>query len=468
MPISFSDYFHISPESIEEQGVFDVIMSIDTRAFIDPALLPLCQEPEFIGAKAKVEKYFSNIVTLMRFARSPSDQFWKRADRLLTFKEITGTCFGYSENGTNGNAIGPILRENILTTIKELLEAGDVDPVIFELLGVFQEHMGCDRISDLITFILHKEILQYTNRVVIALNLPHTSIRIQSENYAVCRNPYNRKFLLLLPRVIVSPLPVSLFISGIGYICHENQRVRDEINKYIDLGGKKNLNKQDINKLLKNSIPFRNALTDAYRSYPASPYDFIADKSGEYVWYPIAKEYAEKYPLDLSRNPVSSPKDAFSVVEIICHQFADLIEDNGLHALLYDSDGKPKHESAAQLLFFGIASSYCDANNLDLIREGNNGRGAVDFKLSRGARDKALVEVKLTSNNQLIHGVETQLPIYMKQESVNKAMYLVIDTGHPKALKHFVDYYNNLSVEEKEKIQYIVIDATSKKSASKA
>lgn len=128
----------------------------------------------------------------------------------------------------------------------------------------------------------------------------------------------------------------------------------------------------------------------------------------------------------------------------------------------------PKHESAAQLLFYGIADSYCDANNVDLTKEGNNGRGPVDFKLSRGAQDKVVVETKLTSNPQLRHGIEIQLPMYMKQERTKQAIYLVIDTGHPAKVHNFIDFYNNLDKEIKEKISYIIIDATPKPSASKA
>ena len=109
MAISFSEHYHIPSETIDKLGVFDVIMDVDARVFIDPALLPLCQEPEFVGARAKIEKYFSNIIALMLHAKSPGDMFWKKADHLLTFREISGTCFGYSEQGTSGNAIGPSL-----------------------------------------------------------------------------------------------------------------------------------------------------------------------------------------------------------------------------------------------------------------------------------------------------------------------------------------------------------------------
>ena len=46
-------------------------------------------------------------------------------------------------------------------------------------------------------------------------------------------NPYNRKPLLLLPEIILSPLPIAKSFEDIDYVCAENQRVRDEINKYI-------------------------------------------------------------------------------------------------------------------------------------------------------------------------------------------------------------------------------------------
>ena len=139
--------------------LFDVILDVDTQVFVDPALLKLTSVPEFEGAREKVEKYFSDIITLIKNTKANNDDmFWKKADHLLTFHELSGTCFGYSQNGTNGNAIGKVLRTKILSTLKDLINIGETDPVIFELLGVFQENIGCDRISDLITFILRHEI----------------------------------------------------------------------------------------------------------------------------------------------------------------------------------------------------------------------------------------------------------------------------------------------------------------------
>lgn len=124
MPITFSEQFNISKEVLEITGVFDVILDIDTRVFIDPALLELCTEPEFLDARKKVEKYFSDIITLLRHSKSQTDMYRKRAERMLTFTELSGTCFGYSQNGTGGNAIGSVLRKTILNTIQDLMLQG--------------------------------------------------------------------------------------------------------------------------------------------------------------------------------------------------------------------------------------------------------------------------------------------------------------------------------------------------------
>ena len=362
-----------------------------------------------------------------------------------------------------------MLRTNILHTIKELIIAGEKDPTLFELLGVFQEGIGCDRVSDLLTFILLPEILEYTHRVIETFGISNRKIRFRNKEYSTCFNEYNGKPLLLLPAAILSPLIIAYGFDDIDRICLENERVRQEINTYFDLKNRKTkLKKVEILQAMKNSPSFRNELITAYKSATAEAYDFENDPVGEYAWYNAAKEYVKKYPLQLKLPASPTITDVYTVVEIICAHYKSLIEDNGLWSLLYDDYLKPKHERAAQLLFFGIADSYCTANNVDLSREINSGRGSVDFKLSHGAEDKVIVEIKLTSNGQLKNGFTTQVPIYMKQERTNRAVYLIIDNGHPKALDNFIKYYNKQINEVKTKIIYERIDATPPKSASKA
>lgn len=466
MPISFTDKFKIQKNLLKASSTFDPIIDLDTKFFIDPALIELCKESEFLNARKKISDFFSSIILLIKNCKVKGDIFWEKAYKMLSFKEITGTCLGYSNESTDGNAIGRKLREDIIFTIKKIVDTGEDAPELFELLGVFQERIGCDRISDLITFILRENILQYTHRVVSNLGIKTETITFEKKNYQVVVNPYNHKPLLLLPEILLSPLPIAKSFEDIDYVCTENQRVRDEINKYIDTDNSKKFTKSDILTMMIENKDFRDAFISAYKSALREAFDFHKSQSGEYVWYLTSQEYVEKYPLKLS-NDVKTVDDIENITKSICAQFKKLVENNGLNKLLYD-DKKPKYESAAQLLFLGIADTYCKANDIDLSPETNKGRGAIDFKLSRGYNKKVLVEVKLTSNNQLEHGFDIQLPIYMAQEETQRAIYLIIDTGHTNKVENFIKKYNELDSETKNKIIYIVVDGTLKPSASVA
>ena len=73
------------------------------------------------------------------------------------------------------------------------------------------------------------------------------------------------------------------------------------------------------------------------------------------------------------------------------------------------------------------------ANNIDLSPETNNICGSIDFKLSRECNQKVLVKVKLSSNNQLEHGFEVQLSIYMiymtkRKHIVQFILLLIMET----------------------------------------
>lgn len=459
MAISFCDEFGINKDELKKIGALDIILDLDTKYFIDPALLRNNHVLEFSNASKKVERYFEGIVALIKISNYENDMYWKKADRLLKFKEIKGTCLGYSNNGTSGNAIGKELRQGILKTIKELLKTGAVEPIILEFLSVFQEKIGCDRISDLVTFILRNEIVLYTKRVLQELKYNKNS----EEGMVI--NPYNGECILLLPMEILSPLPIANEYDDIDFSCEENERVRNEINAYFDLDGRKKLKKEEIYELMINCIPFRNQLVDSYKSICPEIYNFDEDPIGQIIWYPKSRQAVIEYPLKL-QQPTSEDELEGLVVKI-CNHFKKLVENNGWWKLLYDNN-KPKHENAAQLLLFGVADAYCEANGIDISREVNNGQGPVDFKFSKGAQNKILVEVKLTSNKQLIHGIDKQLPIYMKQENTRKAIYLIIDNGHFKMYESFQNFYNMLDVSAKEKIPYIYVDGTVQESASKA
>jgi hypothetical protein len=100
----------------------------------------------------------------------------------------------------------------------------------------------------------------------------------------------------------------------------------------------------------------------------------------------------------------------------------DVIENKGGHRIFYYK-GKPlEREKDLQILFrflwYGTPS--------DVSTQANDGRGPVDFKISRGASDKTLVEMKLAKNTQLARNLERQVPIYQAASDAENAIKGII------------------------------------------
>jgi hypothetical protein len=100
----------------------------------------------------------------------------------------------------------------------------------------------------------------------------------------------------------------------------------------------------------------------------------------------------------------------------------DVIENKDGYRIFW-REGEPiKKEENLQILYrltwFGTPS--------DINREVNNGRGPVDFKISRGSRDKSLVECKLASNSKLKGKLLSQVAIYQKASDAHRSLKVII------------------------------------------
>ena len=149
MAVSVTDQFKLDKARFDRTGAFDSILDMDTRLFIDPFLLPHTSATELKGGRVKILDRFSKILTLMEHTSSAGDATWREASRLLDFREAKGFNFGYGGEGAAGSGMGPTIRRQLLKTAHEIVSKGIKDPVIFELVGIFEEGIGCDRISDM-------------------------------------------------------------------------------------------------------------------------------------------------------------------------------------------------------------------------------------------------------------------------------------------------------------------------------
>lgn len=367
-----------------------------------------------------------------------------------------------------------------MATASDIVEAGIKEPDIFELVGLFEENIGADRVSDMIVSIILPDILAYTRRVADNLGVETMEFRARGEEFDL---PYvgeltsSRKFrrrpIILFPREIVRPLPVAYDWDDIDVVSAHNREVRQRVNNIIGNTWKRatsrNVGKRKLrDALLKNPELFRDLLTQ-YRKKSPSQYDFTRDPEGELIWADIARAYVEQYPLELDVGRRVTAEDLQQIVLTICGHFRRLVENNGMYTAFHNDSGKRRHERFAQLLFFAVADAYCIANNLDLDREPNASRGPVDFKLSQGYKAKVNVEVKYSNNSKLIDGFTKQLEIYNQAERSHYSVYLVIRTTEStNVIDALIELRSEKAKQGDEVPELIVVDGRPKPPASKA
>ena len=146
----------------------------------------------------------------------------------------------------------------------------------------------------------------------------------------------------------------------------------------------------------------------------------------------------------------------------------NVIENQGVWKLLYDHVDKPLHEGVSQKIFFVAADAHCRANNIDITPEANSGAGPVDFKLSTGYHNRAVVELKLSTNSRILHGYTEQLEAYKRGERTDAGYLVILDVGgSSKQIDRVLKLEAAARAANTPHSPVTVIDATRKKSASK-
>lgn len=463
MKKKYTKYFGVSLDELEKRKVFNGYIDKDSRYYIVPYKLENLEIPEFKDSYEKFKNHFRQVVMLLNQAEDTSamDFFYRNAKERFRFHEIGHIGLGYSEGGKSGSGVGKKLSEDIAKTAYRLVKAGIEDPEFFQILGLLESGVGADRISDMTLSILKDDFYNYTQRVAKELGLKTKKI----EGYLLPLGE-DKKPIIFCPTSILAKLPISIDADDIQDVCSHNETLRLEVNKILGGAfdeGSKRLSKYQIKEVFLNKPELANRLFEKCKE-KYTTYDFIKDPDGDIIWERIAEQIVSKYPLNLSKN-----LSVEEVVNKICDQYQDVIENKGLWKEFHNDNGTHKKESFAQSLFYAVALSYCIANDLDISPESNAGNGAVDFKISKGAKEKILVEMKLSSHTSLVPSYMPQTEAYMKAENALLIKYVVvqIDERHNSRIEKLIKEKNKQIRMRNKAPEIIVIDATKKESASK-
>lgn len=444
-------------------GVFDAVINGDNHFFVNVNLLKKSRNPIFIEAYNRLNAFFTDIATLLDAADVPSitDKMYKAAKKRFKFHEVNGINLGFSRS-KYGSGWGDILSNRVLLDAYQIVKKGSKQPEIFHLVSLFEDDIGPDRLSDMIATIIEPEIIKYTLSVMRELNISkETFPSFDFDDNGLIINPYKNADIMFLPTEILHELPIAKDWYDIDRVVSQNETIKREVSEEVGKTWGKwasSEQKRYIREKMFMDPTICKRIIDGYRQAEVAPYDLRDDfvYCAELIFKEIkgTKDFKRK-----TEQPTS-----LMAMQTIISIFKDWVENNRGWAQIQDALPS-KREKMVQRLIHLAAKYYVEVNNLDISCEPDDGRGPLDIKLSRGT-DKTLAEVKLSSNNQYLHGLDIQIQEYASAERTRDLIYVFVDVGNPGRRKKIIAHYNEVYKTQKNYPQLIIVDACPRKSAS--
>lgn len=469
-PTLFSTYFNIASSTLDDAGLIDPFIDVDTQLFIDPVLLEKSSNATIAtDGIATFRNHFGNLVRLIAISERNGDAAWRGAEKLLDLREPPENGLGYGGSGQSGSSRPEEVRDAIMRTAKEIVTLGSKDPEMISLMGFFEENVGPDTISDFTTRVIIEQLAQITSEFCEAHGIPREPSAALPNHLlprAVDKNG-KEKLIVLIPKDVVRALPIANDWSDIEAAVAHNVRIRQAVNSMLSgiaqptVSDRKGALRAIALQSPQNFQEFLEAVKEYVRTYDPNV-DALAYYRMKSIFASGFEGLKTSTQYDLTKGPEEIVKLAHDTLAF----FKQHVENGNLWEEFWIGD-KPKKERAAQLIYYAIADAYCHAHNVDISPEANMGGGPIDFKFSHGYHARVLVEMK-RSTGSVRHGYEKQLKTYLDASRTNYGIFVVMDFGDlNEKLKQITEVQSARRAAGERASDIVVIDATRKPSASK-
>jgi len=448
MKVYFSDFFDIDEDVVESYGAVNISLINDLPLFIDPFLL-------FNSDKEEYKNIHQSIIRYLLFLKKTAGESYEIPKGMLRawyhFPEVRQTWLGFSLSGNSGHGLGDDFADNLYhglrTTFSDFGNESVPKSPHLEKLCLISPLVGRDKISDFTTNFAKEYLLNYNQNFAKLyleqsqckeFSIPKVCFDYQMGKWHTKKFtlPYfNGDFVLLTPRDMLTR--DDTFINRADMIRNleniapsvEDATLRFELNNYfMNVLTRKT---KEIPKKEKNDAAIRlimqfPELIDYYLKYKEDnehEATSISTEAVRTVTLLFNKQLQALVSLlhkntDFYSEQVSSHEATYNRVIFLKR----VIEDMDGYRLFY-VDGKPvKREADLQVMYRLVWF----ASDFDVNREVNNGRGPVDFKISKGSKDVSLVEFKLASNSKLKNNLAKQVEIYQKANATNYAIKVIL------------------------------------------
>jgi hypothetical protein len=495
MNVYFSDIFDVDPDIIEEYGAFNISLINDLPLFVDPFLL-------FNSQKAEYRTLHDEILQYVAFLRDISLESGLNPGLLrgwFLFPEVKQNWLGYSEVGNSGSGLGldfaNALHINLNKVFSNFGEETITKSSHLEKLCLIKSGVGRDNISDFTTNLIKGYLLKYTESFtkkyinkrmqgVFAVDRVHFNYGTRSWVSGQFQLPqYSNDYILLTPKDLLTKDDTWINKSDIVNQFRDiiasipNHVLRAQINQYF----LSNLPRRKKKRGKEDKRPSKKEIAEAVGSVIIKYPEFI----DYYVRY---KEDHGEEAKSVSEQRVQEVENLFvrelsTLIHALieksdfyntgydtleeCYSrvlfLKDVIENKDGYRIFYIKGEPLKRESDLHIMF----RLTWFATSSDVSPETNDGRGPVDFKISRGNFDKTLVEFKLASNSKLRQNLANQVEVYKKAHSTDKAIKAILFFSYEEE-ERVKGILKELGIEKEKYVVLIDARKDNKPSASNA
>ncbi len=442
--IYFSDFFDVTPETLAKYGAFNVACIVDLPLFVDPFLL-------FTSKKKSYQQLHESIVKYLSFLRDKSVAGGISAGLLeawYCFPEVKQNQLGFCLTGNNGRGLGMHFARALNGNLNKLFSDFGKEKITksahLEKLVLIKERVGRDNISDFTTNLIKGFLLNYTERFAKA----HIAVE-KRKQVRVERTRFNYKLgtwegdvfeLPWLDGDYVLLTPEDILTKDDTWINKDDLRrefprikaavtdkaLRAQIDHYFMSVLPKQPTAKEQKEAVEKTLYRFNELIDYYIKDKEERGEEAVERSAQKV-----SEVDNRFVQNISflvgliaehsqfyKTPCTTLEEARQKVAYL----KQVIENQDGYKLFYVKGKAVERELDLQILFKLVwhnSPSSVDA-------EVNNGRGPVDFKVSRGSADKTLVEFKLASSSHLQRNIENQVAIYEKANQTTQSFKVII------------------------------------------
>lgn len=445
--IYFTDFFEVAPKVLKDYGAFNISLINDLPLFIDPFLLFDSHQTEYNALHDQIIKY-------VKFLRDVSrDTAINKGliNSWFRFPEVRQNWLGFSRTGNKGSGLGGDFASALCKNLHHVFMDFGAETITrgshLEKLCLLGDGVGRDHLSDFTTNLIKGYLLNYTQtfarehinssllRVVPVdkVSFDYTTRRWRGAQYEL--PAFGSDFVLLTPKDILTKDEAWINRSDLLdqfqtlYNAVPDDQLRALVNHYFLQRLSEDAKDKEIREAAAATVEQFPQLIDYYIKDKEDHGDEAHEISGLKVReteFQFIEQIKSLVGNHLAGTEFYRLGDSFEEALRRVHFLKDVIEKQDGYRIFY-MGGKPiQRESDLQIMY----RLTWFATPFDVNREVNNGRGPVDYKVSKGSMDKTLVEFKLASNSKLKQNLQHQVSIYEAANYTKKSI---------KAILHFTD-----------------------------